>query len=87
MTSKKFFDEMHGAGTTVREAYEAVSQWLAGLSRREISAKRKEAEVLFRRMGITFLVYGAGESTERLIPFDIIPRVLTHDEWSIIEQG
>jgi uncharacterized circularly permuted ATP-grasp superfamily protein len=52
-----------------------------------MATKRKEAEVLFRRMGITFLVYGAGQSSERLIPFDVIPRVLTAAEWSVIERG
>ena len=94
MTDGSFFDEMTGAAgtgaygqTQVRDAYGAVSQWLAGMSHRQISAKRKEAETLFRRMGITFLVYGGGESAERLIPFDIIPRVLTGAEWSMIERG
>ncbi len=87
MASGKFFDEMRGTGDTVREAYETVERWIKATPRRQLMAKRKEAEILFRRMGITFLVYGTSESTERLIPFDIIPRVLTSDEWSIIESG
>jgi uncharacterized circularly permuted ATP-grasp superfamily protein len=87
MGSGKFFDEMRGDGDTVRDAYEAISRWLASVPAREFKAKRKEAEVLFRRMGITFLVYGTAESVERLIPFDIIPRVLTQEEWSLIERG
>jgi uncharacterized circularly permuted ATP-grasp superfamily protein len=87
MTSGKFFDEMNGTDGAVREAYEAISRWLEATPGREIRAKRKEADVLFRRMGITFLVYGAAESTERLIPFDLIPRVLTQDEWTLIERG
>ncbi len=94
MTDKFNFDEMtntsggeaYGTGP-VRDAYIPLRQWLDALSPRQISAKRKEAETLFRRMGITFLVYGSGESTERLIPFDIIPRVITADEWTIIENG
>jgi uncharacterized circularly permuted ATP-grasp superfamily protein len=85
--SEKFFDEMNGSAGTVREAYETIAKWLATTRKRVMRAKRKEAEVLFRRMGITFLVYGAGESSERLIPFDVIPRVLTSDEWSLIERG
>ncbi len=87
MASGKFFDEMRGTGDTVREAYETVERWIKATPRRQLMAKRKEAEILFRRMGITFLVYGTSGSTERLIPFDIIPRVLTSDEWSIIESG
>jgi uncharacterized circularly permuted ATP-grasp superfamily protein len=87
MASGKFFDEMRGTGDSVREAYEAVARWIKVTPRRQLAAKRNEAEILFRRMGITFLVYGTGESTERLIPFDIIPRVLTSEEWSIIESG
>ncbi len=95
MDEKQFFDEMTGAQgaggpyteAEVREAYCAVRAWLDALGPRQRNAKRKEAETLFRRMGITFLVYGTGESTERLIPFDIIPRVLTAREWSLIESG
>ncbi len=94
MSDSGFFDEMTGAagaggygGSQVRDAYRAVGQWLAGMSQRQISAKRKEAETLFRRMGITFLVYGGGETAERMIPFDIIPRVLTASEWAMIERG
>jgi uncharacterized circularly permuted ATP-grasp superfamily protein len=50
-------------------------------------ARRSQAELFFRRIGITFAVYGDNESTERLIPFDIIPRVLTKSEWSLLERG
>jgi uncharacterized circularly permuted ATP-grasp superfamily protein len=94
MTKISFFDEMMGAANAsaygeskVRGAYGAVRQWLASMSQRQINAKRKEAETLFRRMGITFLVYGSGESAERLIPYDIIPRILTGGEWDLIERG
>jgi uncharacterized circularly permuted ATP-grasp superfamily protein len=87
MTSGKFFDEMHGTDGSVREAYKAIANWLETVPKRELNARRKEAEILFRRMGITFLVYGAGAPSERLIPFDILPRVITSDEWSLIESG
>jgi len=94
MTDKFYFDEMRGADGTgayadgpVRDAYGAVRPWLDALGQRQINAKRKEAETLFRRMGITFLVYGRGESTERLIPFDMIPRVITASEWTVIKNG
>jgi uncharacterized circularly permuted ATP-grasp superfamily protein len=78
---------MHGTDGSVREAYKAIANWLETVPKRELNARRKEAEILFRRMGITFLVYGAGAPSERLIPFDILPRVITSDEWSLIESG
>ncbi len=52
-----------------------------------LNLKAQEAEILFRRIGITFAVYGEGGDPERLIPFDILPRVLDRDEWSILERG
>lgn len=87
MASSKFFDEMHGTDGSVRKAYENIAIWLETAPKRELNARRKEAEILFRRMGITFLVYGSGAPSERLIPFDILPRVITSDEWSLIEAG
>jgi uncharacterized circularly permuted ATP-grasp superfamily protein len=47
--------------------------------------RRQEAELLFRRIGITFAVYGDAEAQERLIPFDVIPRIMSAKEWSILE--
>ena len=70
-----FFDEMYTPDGAVREAYSALSKWLADTPPERLKAKRAEAELLFRRLGITFLVYGREGGTERLIPFDVIPRV------------
>jgi uncharacterized circularly permuted ATP-grasp superfamily protein len=83
------FDEMHGAGRVkrCREPYRGVAAWLAGQSTAELNRKRTEAEVLFRRTGITFAVYGAEEAGERLIPFDIVPRVLSAAEWRRLAAG
>jgi uncharacterized circularly permuted ATP-grasp superfamily protein len=64
-----------------------VADWLAGLSPDALAAKSAEAERLFRRVGITFAVYTEGGSPERLIPFDLIPRVLTAPEWAFLERG
>ncbi len=50
-------------------------------------SKRTEADALFHRVGITFAVYGENEGTERLIPFDIVPRILPAHEWARLEQG
>jgi uncharacterized circularly permuted ATP-grasp superfamily protein len=81
------FDEMHELGGAVRPAYQELARWLAEISPDILDLRRKEAELLFRRIGITFAVYGEAESKERLIPFDVIPRIVAGDEWKIIERG
>jgi len=85
------FDEMHAAPEAVRAHYAAYARWLARQQPEEMSARREEAEVIFRRVGITFAVYGGkdegGAGTERLIPFDLIPRVIPAHEWSEMERG
>jgi len=80
------FDEL-GRGSSVRAAYAAVAAWLERTPPAELEAKRAEAELLFRRVGITFAVYGEGGDPERLIPFDIIPRVLARSEWDRLSAG
>ncbi len=86
------FDEMSGtvsggAAAPIRAAYARLKRWLDEAPSDLIDARRSQAELFFRRIGITFAVYGDNEATERLIPFDIIPRVLTKPEWAIIERG
>ncbi len=76
------FDEMSGqAGlheaAAVREAYRGVRNWLDATPPELLATRRSQAELFFRRIGITFAVYGEAEATERLIPFDIVPRILT----------
>ena len=67
-----------------------IGSWPAGSARSRptcCSSAAREAELLFRRIGITFAVYGEAESTERLIPFDVIPRILAANEWDIVKRG
>ena len=73
------FDEMRGIGKgkRVREPYRGVSEWLEGHTGEELHRKSSQAESMFRRTGITFAVYGAQEASERLIPFDIVPRIIS----------
>jgi len=80
---------MYGAGdgANCREPYRAVAAWLRDQSSDELVRKRSQAEALFRRTGITFSVYGAADGDERLIPFDIIPRVLSAAEWRRLAAG
>jgi uncharacterized circularly permuted ATP-grasp superfamily protein len=81
------FDEMSGADGVTRPAYAAIEAWLKATPAAVLAAKREEAERLFRRTGITFAVYTEGGDPERLIPFDIIPRVIDADEWATLERG
>jgi uncharacterized circularly permuted ATP-grasp superfamily protein len=82
-----FFDEMREPSGDVRAAYGEVAKWLKSTSPEKLALKRQEADAFFRRLGITFLVYGDGGSSERLIPFDVIPRVLSAEEWRVLETG
>ncbi|NRA29329.1 MAG: circularly permuted type 2 ATP-grasp protein [Parvularculaceae bacterium] len=84
--SRVFFDEMH-LGDDVRPEYAAVADWLSRLSTDDLKTKRAEAEALFRKIGITFAVYGEGGDPERLIPFDLVPRVFSAGEWDRIDAG
>lgn len=89
------FDEMYAIlpfdGSDVRSHYKAYAQWLARQPLSTMQARRAEAEMIFRRVGITFAVYGekdeSGAGTERLIPFDLIPRIIPAHEWSRMQQG
>ncbi|MFC0242463.1 circularly permuted type 2 ATP-grasp protein [Rhodopseudomonas telluris] len=81
------FDEMNGPGGEPRRAYEELSRWLAETPPEALAHRREEAEMLFRRIGITFAVYGDAEAQERLIPFDVIPRILSGTEWARMELG
>ena len=85
------FDEMRASATAVREHYRGYDRWLAQQPSDVMLSRREEAEMIFRRVGITFAVYGAkdedGSGTERLIPFDLIPRVIPAHEWVEMEKG
>src|SRR5450432_821945 len=82
------FDEMYGNGETkVRQPFETVKSWLAKTSPEVFAEKRREADLTFQRIGITFNVYGETGGTERLIPFDIVPRILSAREWRKLALG
>jgi len=84
---KVFFDEMSGANETVREPYQVYRQWMDGENPTRLKKKTAESEAFFRRTGITFNVYGQDEAAERLIPFDVIPRIISEREWSRLSRG
>jgi uncharacterized circularly permuted ATP-grasp superfamily protein len=81
------FDEMHYADGSVRPAYSQYQQWFEAQDPAEIKLKDKEAEGLFRRAGITFNVYGDSAAEERLIPFDMVPRIISGNEWRKLSRG
>ncbi|MDJ0825179.1 MAG: circularly permuted type 2 ATP-grasp protein, partial [Rhodobacter sp.] len=86
MDAGKFFNEMGPEGD-VRAPYRGLEPWVQAMPAELRSLKQSEAEALFRRIGITFAVYGEGGDPDRLIPFDMFPRVFAHDEWRRLERG
>jgi uncharacterized circularly permuted ATP-grasp superfamily protein len=81
------FDEMTSPDGAVRSAYAELDAWLKELPADILDHRRREAEVIFRRIGITFAVYGEAEAGERLIPFDVLPRILLASEWDVVRRG
>jgi uncharacterized circularly permuted ATP-grasp superfamily protein len=87
------FDELllaygaDAAGASPRAHLEGFWTWLASQPTESLERARQDADLLFRRVGITFNVYGDEAGAERLIPFDLIPRVLSGSEWATLERG
>lgn len=81
------YDEMFGSNETLREPYIDYHKWLDSENAERLERKSREAEAFFRKTGITFNVYGEDEADERLIPFDIVPRILTAQEWRKLSRG
>ena len=81
------FDEMHPEGAGLRDPYSSYDAWLRSQDPARLSEKMRDAESVFRRTGITFAVYGEAEAAERLIPFDIVPRIISGAEWRRLTQG
>ena len=81
------FDEMTAQGDDCRAAYRLIKTWLEETDAAQLKHRQHEAELLFRRIGITFAVYGDAEAEERIIPFDIVPRIITQPEWAKLTKG
>ncbi len=87
--AKKYFDEIWGysRGRKPRPGFEAIAQWIRETPKTELRRRQDQAEAAFRQLGITFNVYGEEEEAERIIPFDIVPRIFTHEEWATLSDG
>jgi uncharacterized circularly permuted ATP-grasp superfamily protein len=81
------FDEMLTPDGVTRPHYHGFAGWLARTPPDRIAQKREEAERAFHRLGITFAVYGEDAGTERLIPFDIVPRIIPAEDWKVLDRG
>jgi uncharacterized circularly permuted ATP-grasp superfamily protein len=86
-TLQPAFDEMKAPDGALRPAYGELWRWLNEVPPDVLDYRRREAELLFRRIGITFAVYGEADAQERLIPFDVLPRILAAAEWDILRAG
>jgi uncharacterized circularly permuted ATP-grasp superfamily protein len=83
------FDEIrgHGGAATARAGFEGLAEWMAETPAGELARRQQSAEATFRQLGITFAVYGDDDAAERIIPFDIVPRVFTAGEWDRLSSG
>ena len=82
-----FYDEMYDAQGKCRSHYQAFSTWLSDTPPELLAQRRREADLLFHRAGITFTLYGDDQGTERHLPFDTIPRSIPMSEWRVVERG
>src|SRR3984885_6736123 len=81
------FDEMREAGGALPPHYRALAETLATLPQEELQRRKQSADLSFLTQGITFTVYGRDEGTERIFPYDLLPRLVTAAEWDLIERG
>jgi len=82
-----FFDEMFEAGGAPRAAARALVQLIETMTDGELLRRQQSAERALLHMGITFNVYGDSAGTERIFPFDLLPRIVAASEWAWIERG
>ena len=81
------YDEMFGEGGEIRPQYEALLKVLTSLPPEELQRRKHYADVSFLMQGITFTVYGQEEGTERIFPYDLLPRLISGEDWERIERG
>src|SRR5207302_10845979 len=82
-----FWDEMFVAPDQVRDFYAPLAAELSTLSSEDVERRQRAADLSFQARGITFAVNQGPEGVEKIMPFDLVPRILTADEWRKIERG
>lgn len=83
----RYFDEMLGFDNQTRAPYQEYEKLFSTIDPARLKKKSQDAEDFFRRTGITFNVYGEADADERLIPFDLLPRIISAREWKILRKG
>jgi uncharacterized circularly permuted ATP-grasp superfamily protein len=81
------YDEMFAGEGELHPHYEPLLELFKGLSAAELRRRKQSADVSFLNQGITFTVYGRDEGTERIFPYDLLPRIITSAEWATVERG
>lgn len=83
------FDEIRGSAGSddFRPEFASLGKWINETPAEELARRQAAAEAAFRQLGITFAVYGEEEAAERIIPFDIVPRIFTASEWTALSDG
>ena len=84
---ENFFDEMTEADGKVRPHYRQFRELFQSLSPKEFELKRQSVDLAFLRQGVTFNVYGDSAGTEKIFPFDLLPRIIPNTEWEMLERG
>ena len=89
MPARPAFDEIRGppGASRARDGFEGVARWIEATGFPELQRRQRAAEAAFRSLGITFNVYGDEQAAERIIPFDIVPRIFTAREWARLSEG
>ena len=87
LSSDTIYDEMFGADGECRPHYRALYRRLHDMPAEELRRRQQAADLSFLHQGITFTVYGGDEGTERIFPYDLLPRIITGAEWATIERG
>ena len=78
---------MYNNNNSIRKPYKRVVKWIDSVSENNLKNKHNEAEKMFKRIGIIFSIYKKKFAAERMIPFDMMPRIFTSNEWNTIQSG
>src|SRR6188472_4151522 len=84
---ESFFDEMVSADGGIRPHYAKFAELFQTTSKEEFNNKRQAVDLAFMRQGVTFNVYGDSAGTEKIFPFDLLPRIIPNKEWEFLERG